>query len=316
MHEGEVMSRAGEDPGNWTHAEAVVNGVRLHYVEAGAGPLVILLHGFPEFWYSWRWQIPALAAAGHRVIAPDLRGYNLSDKPAGVRSYRLEALRGDVAGLIRQAGVERATVVGHDWGGAIAWTLALRRPELLDRLVILNAPHPAAFLRELRTWSQLRKSWYMIFFQLPLLPELVFRAGNFALLERTLRRDPVRPGAFSAADVEQYRRALARPGALTAAINYYRAAFRHDLRRSARPLPRIDVPTLLIWGEQDRYLGTELTAGLEPWVSNLRIERIAEASHWVQVDAPDKVNRLLIEFLGGQFPAPLGGEGGKASAKR
>ncbi len=281
----------------WVHREAVVNGVRLHYVEAGSGPLVVLLHGFPEFWYSWRRQIPALAAAGFHVLAPDLRGYNLSAKPAGVRHYRLEALTADVAGLIRHAGAERAAVAGHDWGGAIAWTLALRQPQVLERLIVLNAPHPAAFFRELRTLGQLVKSWYMFFFQLPLLPELVLRAGDFAFFDRTLRGDPVRPDCFTAEDVRRYKEAIGRPGALTAALNYYRANLGRKEWREVGRLPRIDVPTLLIWGEQDNYLGLPLTRGLEPWVSNLRVERIPAASHWVQNDAADEVNRLLIDFL-------------------
>ena len=175
--------------GPWSHHQAIVNGVRLHYVEAGEGPLVVLLHGFPEFWYAWRDQIPALAAAGYRVVAPDMRGYNLSEKPPGVTSYRLEHLTADVAALIRQLGAERATVVGHDWGGAVAWQLPVFHPEVVERLAVLNAPHPGALLRELRTLEQLRRSWYIAFFQLPWLPELALRAGDAALLRRMLRQD-------------------------------------------------------------------------------------------------------------------------------
>jgi pimeloyl-ACP methyl ester carboxylesterase len=276
---------------------ASINGVWLHYVEAGSGPLVILLHGFPEFWYSWRHQIAGLSAAGFRVLAPDLRGYNLSAKPAGVASYRLELLAGDVLGLIRHAGADRATVAGHDWGGGIAWQVAMHHPEAVERLVILNAPHPAAFLREIRTPGQLRRSWYMFFFQLPWLPEWLFRRGNFASLERVLREDPVRPATFSSDDIAAYQQALSQPGALTAAINYYRAVFRYHLRTAARQMRPIRAPTLLIWGERDRYLGIRLTEGLETWVADLRIERIADASHWVQNDAPEQVNELMIEFL-------------------
>jgi pimeloyl-ACP methyl ester carboxylesterase len=168
-------------PSTWNGRFASVNGIRLHYVEAGTGPLVLLLHGFPEFWGSWRHQIPALADAGFRVLAPDLRGYNLSSKPAGVESYRVAELVGDVVGLIRHAGEERATVVGHDWGGAIAWATAMRRGERIHRLIILNAPHPAAYLRELRRPGQLLRSWYVFFFQLPLLPECLVRARDYAL---------------------------------------------------------------------------------------------------------------------------------------
>jgi pimeloyl-ACP methyl ester carboxylesterase len=279
----------------WSHRFAVVNGVRLHYVEAGDGPLVVLLHGFPEFWYSWRHQIAGLAAAGFRVLAPDLRGYNESDKPPGVESYRLELLTGDVVGLIQHAGETRANIVGHDWGGAIAWWLAMQHPEIVGRLAILNAPHPAAFFRELRRPAQLLRSWYMFLFQFPWLPEALFGAGDCALVARTMRRETVHPEAFSDEDLWHYRRALSRPGALTAAINYYRAAFRR-LRRTRQAIRTISVPTLLIWGQLDRHLGPRLTKGLEPWVTNLRIARI-DASHWVQNDTPEEVNRLLVEFL-------------------
>jgi pimeloyl-ACP methyl ester carboxylesterase len=288
-----------EDPGNlaWIHRYAVANGVRLHYVDAGHGPLVLLLHGFPDFWYSWRRQILELAAGGFQVIAPDLRGYNLSAKPAGVRNYHIDKLSDDVAALIRHAARGKAVVAGHDWGGGIAWVVAQRFPDLLAKLVILNAPHPAAFVRELHTWEQLRRSWYIFFFQLPLLPELVFRAGDYALLERTFRPPGVRAGSFSRRDVERYKKALACPGALTAAINYYRAGFRFGLRRAGRSIQRIDLPALLIWGEQDRYLNIRLTEGLEEWVPNLRVARLPDAGHWVHLDAADEVNRLLIDFL-------------------
>lgn len=280
-----------------THRDAVVNGVRLHYVEAGSGPLVVLLHGFPEFWYSWRYQIPALAAAGYRVVAPDMRGYNTSEKPAGVRAYAIESLTDDVAALIDHLQEQRAVVVGHDWGGGVAWSVPMRHPAIVDKLIVLNAPHPAAFLREVRTPAQLARSWYMVFFQLPWLPEAVMRAGGYAILERTLRTDPVRRNAFSDEDIRRYKAAARRPGALTAGINYYRAAFRRDPRESLREPPAITCPTLLIWGEQDRYLGIRLTEGLERWVPGIQVERIREASHWVQIDAPERVNAAVLRFL-------------------
>lgn len=278
------------------HHTAAVNGIQLHYVEAGTGPLVVLLHGFPEFWYAWRHQIPALAVAGFHVVAPDLRGYHRSEKPAGVHNYRMELLVEDVAALIRHAGAERAAVVGHDWGGAIAWHTAIRRPAVVERLVVLNAPHPAAFARALRHWEQRLRSWYILFFQLPWLPEVALRLGNGALLERMLRTEPVRAGAFSDDDIRRYKEALAQPGAPTAMLNYYRAALRGGgaLRASATP---VRVPTLLIWGEQDRYLGTELTHGLDALVPDLRVERLPNASHWVMADAPERVNSLLTRFL-------------------
>jgi len=283
----------------WTHCEGRVNGIRLHWVEQGEGPLVVLLHGFPEFWYAWRHQIPALAAAGFRAVAPDLRGYNLSDKPAGAAAYRIEALLGDLAGLIERLGEgeKKAHVVGHDWGGAFAWYAPLFHPERLLSLTLLNAPHPLAFRRELRSnAAQRKKSSYVFFFQLPWLPERRIRAGNFVILEKMLRRDPVTPGTFSDEDIRLYKEALARPGALTAAVNYYRAAFRFPPRVRGRKWPD-GLKTLLVWGECDRYLGPGLLEGLDRWVPNLTVERIPEASHWVQADAPARVNELLVRFL-------------------
>ncbi len=290
---------------DWTHGEATPNGVRLHYVEAGAGPggtapPVILLHGFPEFWYSWRHQLPALAAAGFRALAPDLRGYNLSGRPPGVRPYRIGALIGDVVGLIAHAGAARAVLVGHDWGGLIAWYAAMYLPDVVERLVVLNAPHPALFARELRNPGQLVRSSYQFFFQLPRLPEAALRARDYAVVRRTLRDDPVHPDAFTAGDIARYVEALDRPGALTATINYYRAAYRRDPRRALRELREIRpvaVPTLLIWGERDRFLGPGLTRGLDRWAPDLRVERIPDASHWVQNDAPERVNAALLAFL-------------------
>jgi pimeloyl-ACP methyl ester carboxylesterase len=294
----------GDPPCAVRHCYAIINGVRLHYVEAepqaetvkGSAKLCLLLHGFPEFWYSWRRQIPALAAAGFRVLAVDQRGYNESDKPRGVGNYRIDLLTADVAGLVAHAGVPRAHIVGHDWGGAVAWAVAMRHPEVVDRLVVLNAPHPAAFFRELRTPRQLLRSWYILFFQLPALPELFLRRGNYAFLDRALLREPVHRDAFSAAEVRLYKEALAQPGALTAAINYYRAAirYRRDARRTFR---RVTAPTLLLWGERDPYLGRALTKGLEAWVPDLRVRCFPDASHWVQNDAPEQVNQALLAFL-------------------
>lgn len=283
--------------GPWTHREAVVNGVRLRYIEAGEGPLLVLLHGFPEFSYSWRHQMPVLAAAGFHVVAPDMRGYNRSEKPAGISAYRVEVIAADIEALIRHAGAERATVVGHDWGGAIAWQMPVQYPQRVERLVVLNAPHPRRFVRAVFSSSQLLRSWYIFAFQAPLIPEAVFRAFDFALIGRIFKTDPVRPGAFTDADIRHYKRALGQPGALTAAINYYRAAVRRDPRQAARTATLISCPTLLIWGERDRALGVNLSVGLERWVPEIRVARIPDASHWVQNDAPARVNELLLDFL-------------------
>jgi pimeloyl-ACP methyl ester carboxylesterase len=287
----------------WDHRVRSVGGVRLHCVESGSGPLVVLLHGFPEFWYSWRHQIPALARAGFHVVAPDLRGYNDSDRPADVSSYRVSSLVEDIAGLIEDAGAGRAYLVGHDWGGVIAWRVAALRPGLVRRIAILNAPHPAAYREELRrNPGQWLRSSYILLFQLPWLPERLLGTANLALLERAWRRQPVHPGAFSAQDIAAYKQALGRPGGLRGPLHYYRAALRHPQDLSASP-QSIDVPSLLIWGERDPYLSPSLPERATRWVSDLRIERIPDASHWVQNDVPDRVNRLLIDFFGGQDEA-------------
>lgn len=281
------------DEAGWTHRKEVVNDVRLHWVEAGSGPPVLLLHGFPECWWMWRHQIRPLADAGFRVIAPDLRGYNLSDKPSGISAYRMERLVADVEGLIRATGQPRAHVVGHDWGGLIAWWLAMLSPERVHRLAVLNAPHPQVFRREIRMPDQMLRSWYAAAVQVPIIPEAAIRANDFALLERVFRASTVRPGAFTDQDVRRYKEAAAQPGALTAMLNYYRAA----ARRSTPRARRIEHPALLIWGKRDQALSLRNTYGLERWVPHIRIERIAEASHWVAEEVPEKVNALLTGFL-------------------
>ncbi|HEX6748534.1 MAG TPA: alpha/beta hydrolase [Longimicrobium sp.] len=286
----------------WAHHEAVVNNVRLHWVEQGDGPLVVLLHGFPEFWWGWRRQIPALAAAGFRVVAPDMRGYNLSAKPRGASSYRVSILLEDVAALVRHLGAERAHLTGHDWGGVVAWHAAMRRPEIVGRLAIINAPHPTIFAREMRRPRQFLRAWYAMAIQLPALPEAAIRAGNFRALER-LFRGTATPGAFSDEDIARYKEALRRPGALTAALNYYRAYRSSLVRRMGtkkkRPRRIVESPTLVIWGEKDRALDLHNLDGLERYVPDLRVERLPHASHWVMADDPERVNSLLIEFFRG-----------------
>ena len=282
-----------------THNQASVNGVRLHWVEAGEGPLVVLLHGFPEFWYGWRNQIPALAAAGYRVVAPDLRGFGRSEKPAGAEHYRSEEVTGDVVGLIRQAGAESATVVGHDWGGAVAWLVALNHPQVVDRLVIANSPHPAVFMRALRSPGQLLRSSYMALFNVPVLPELALRAGEFAALRWALRAGS-RPGSFTDADLDRYAEAYAIPGALSGGLAYYRAMGRAIARSRGRPVRNrtIDAPTLVVWGADDPVLAPEL-ADPGDRVPNRRVEMVPGAGHFVHADAADRFNELLLDFLGG-----------------
>jgi len=273
------------------------NGVRLHTVLAGPGegtPL-ILLHGFPEFWYGWRHQIGPLAQAGYRVIVPDQRGYNLSGKPAGVRDYRGEALVADLFGLMQALDVQRASLIGHDWGAAVAWWAATAHAERIERLVILNVPHPKVMARALRTsWRQRLRSWYIAFFQLPRLPELLLGAAGFAGMVATMRRSG-RSGTFSAAELNTYRQAWGQPGALTAMLNWYRAAARYRPRISLQG--KIQVPTLMIWGARDIAMGLGLARASLEWCEHGQLVVLEEATHWVQHDAADEVNRLLLGFL-------------------
>jgi pimeloyl-ACP methyl ester carboxylesterase len=264
-----------------------VAGIRLHYVEAGAGPLVVLLHGFPEFWYSWRHQIPALAAAGFRVIALDLRGYNDSDKPRGIDAYRLEEIVRDVAGLLVQTNETPCFIVGHDWGGAAAWRLAMTHHHLVDRLVVIDMPHPAALFREIkRSLRQKLRFSYAAFFQLPWIPELLFMLLPWFM---------PKAGRFTAGEIKRYREAWRKPGAPTSMLNYYRA-FRRERRPPLRP---IEHPTLVIWGAKTPVFLPQCFERFEEWVPNLRVERIEHAGHFVQTDAPERVNELLISFLRG-----------------
>lgn len=299
--------------GDGPSAEATTEGIRLEVAHHGPvdGPPVILLHGFPEGSACWRHQVGALAAAGFRVTVPDQRGYGLSDKPRGIDAYALDRLAADVLGLINASAPTRVSLVGHDWGGIVAWWVALTDPERVERLAVLNAPHPAAFRRYL--WShprQLLRSWYVFLFQLPWLPEALLRWRNWWALARMLRGSS-RPGTFPAADLDAYRRAWSAPGAITGMIHWYRAALRRP------PTPPADVrstvPTLIIWGTLDRFLDRGLAEGSLALCAAGRLERIEGATHWVQHEEPDRVNRLLLDFLpggnrpvgGGHSPGPI-----------
>lgn len=281
-----------EQPPELTSRSFTTNSVQLHVMSCGDGPPVVLLHGFPEFWYSWRHQLPALVAAGFSAHAPDLRGYNASSQPAGVDAYRGNELVADVAGLIRQLGDGGAFVVGHDWGGVIAWRLAMVHPELVRRVAILNAPHPYHFRRFLATHPmQWLKSSYAGFFQLPYLPEHLISARDLALVERVFRRQPGRPDAFTPFDIEQYKGALRR--GLTGPLNYYRAAMRYPADWFDPP-HEVPVPTLVVWGMNDSYIDARVTEGFDRYVLDLEVVRLPGISHWVQNDAADDVNRLLV----------------------
>lgn len=271
-------------------------GVDLHVAVAGEGPPIVLLHGFPENWRSWRHQIAPLARAGFSVWAPDLRGYNLSGKPANRRAYHLRHLIADVAAIVRATGFPRAHIGGHDWGGVIAWTFAGAIPELVDRLVIFNAPHLEIYLRAAWRPPQLLRSWYVAFFLLPVLPELALSAWNFRAVRRMFRRMPARPHAFSDDDIDRYVAALAMPGALTAALNYYRANSTPDtilLAGSAR----VGAEVLVLWGDRDPALDPVVLTGLDAVAPRLQIVRFPDVGHWIQNEAPEEVNPLLTAFL-------------------
>ena len=280
---------------------AEIDDVKLHYVGAGEGPLVVLLHGFPEFWFGWRMQIAPLAAAGFRVVAPDMRGYNLSSRPTGVAAYDTGRLAADVRGLVKQLGAESALLVGHDWGGSVAWATAMNHPEVVDRLAILNAAHPRRLSQGLHHPGQLRKSWYFFFFDLPDLPESVVRADHWKFFQHFLR--DARP-AYTPEEIARYVEAWSQPGAATGMINYYRSSVRQSQKRAEAQLRPISAPTLVIWGQRDRYLGPELAEPDHDDVPNLdRVERLPDASHWVHHDEAERVNQLLVDFFA---PASVG----------
>ncbi len=284
------------------HGYAQVGGVRLHYAERGNGQrLVVLLHGFPECWYSWRHQLMAL---GDRftVVAPDMRGYNLSDKPLRVEDYKIDLLVDDVLGLIRHFGAREAHVVGHDWGAGVAWAVAQRNPEYVSKLVTMQVP-PAAVWRKNLTFRQALRSWYMLFFQIPRLPEWFISRNDYEAIEKTFKETVGRRGSFSDADIEVYKRAAREPRALTSAINYYRAnMFTLFFKRTGSEFDtikrRVTVPTLFIYGERDFAIVPETVRGVGQFIDAPYKEvRIPTSGHWVQNEATTEVNAALNEFL-------------------
>ena len=279
------------------HAKVSTNGIQLHVVKSGpeSGPLAILLHGFPEFWYSWRKQIPELASEGYHVWAPDQRGYNLSDKPRSIDEYTIEKLGNDVLGLMDSAGREMVVLVGHDWGAAIAWWIAAMHPARVSRMAVINVPHGMVMLKYLRrNVRQMLRSWYIFFFQLPWLPEALSRMQNWRFISSSLVRSS-RPGTFSLDDLNTYREAWSQPNAYTCMVNWYRAIIQRPL--PAIKNPRISIPTLLIWGAKDRFLGQDMAQASIDLCDKGRLVFFKEATHWVHHEEPDQVNRLLIDFL-------------------
>lgn len=282
------------------HQMITTNGVTLHVVQAGPadGPLVMLLHGFPEFWYGWRQQMTFLAGRGFRVWVPDQRGYNLSDKPAGIDAYRLSTLVDDILGLIDAAGEQTTYLAGHDWGGGVAWMLALTHPERLKKLAILNSPHPIVFQNAVRSNpTQMLRSAYFGWFQLPLLPEALLTLGDARFARQMLIRSG-KPRTFSDADIAEYTRAWKQPGAMTAMINWYRAVIQRVPKFPDDP--RVHVPTLILWGAQDIALSREMAQQSVDLCDDGKLVMFEQASHWVQHDEAERVSALLAEFFGEQ----------------
>jgi len=270
--------------------------VRVHAMAAGPkdGPVVVLLHGFPEFWYGWRRQIEPLAVAGFRVIVPDQRGYNLSNKPSGLSAYALTVLVSDVIAIADQLGQEKIFLAGHDWGAAVAWSTTLLHPQRIAKLVVLNVPHPSVMRKFISTRPrQMLRSWYMFFFQLPWLPEAVFSAFNFRIGVRALLHSS-RPGTFTTGDLAQYRAAWSQPGALTGMINWYRALFR---ARVKFPDKTVRVPTRILWGERDDFLLAEMAHESLRHCTSAELFTFANATHWLQHEEPVRVSELLIDFF-------------------
>lgn len=278
------------------HENACINHINLHYVSQGSGPLVILLHGFPQYWYTWRHQISFLSQY-FKVVALDLRGYGDSEKPPKIEDYRLEELATDVKELIYHLGYSKAHLIGHDWGGAIAWFMAARHPVVIDHLIVLNSPYPSIFKKALKTnLKQLMKSWYIFFFQIPYVPEVILKSFSKSMLANFFRSSSVNKETFSNDDIEMYYENLQKPGVLKSAINYYRAIFQSSSQSHGQV--QIDIPTLLIWGERDVALTKELTLGMERYFKQpIRIRYLPEAGHWVNEEVPDKINALILEFL-------------------
>ncbi len=273
------------------------NGLQFELAECGGGDrLALCLHGFPELNYSWRFLMPALAVKGWRVWAPNLRGYGASSKPEGVRAYALDHLTDDVAALIDASGAKEVMLIAHDWGAIIAWTFAIRKLRPLTHLVIMNVPHPNVGAREIRKWRQLWRSWYIFFFQMPKLPEALLRRKGARGIKGAFYKMAIDKGRFPREVLDIYAKAALRPGALTAMINYYRALLRHGNSVDVGD-GRIDVPTLMIWGEEDTALNIHCTEGTEEWVLDFTLHRLPDVSHWVQQEAPEKVNAILVDWL-------------------
>ena len=292
-----------------------VNDVMLHVVLAGPedGEPIFLLHGFPEFWYGWRQQIDYLAEKGYRVVVPDQRGYNLSDKPKHVKDYHITTLATDIDQLAEELGYEQINLVGHDWGAAVAWWMATIFPQRLKKLIILNVPYPTILSDQWKNgnWEQIFKSWYILFFQMPFVPEAVAGLMDYEGPANILRNTS-RKGSFSEEDIARYKRAWAQPGALTGMVNWYRAMIRGSVgqgsgssSREAHPGKRISVPTLILWGEKDVALTKDLAQLSADVCENAQIIYFPKATHWVQHDEAEAVNAQTESFVSTGQPATV-----------
>jgi pimeloyl-ACP methyl ester carboxylesterase len=287
------------DNGPWKHAWLQANGLEFHYVSSGnvKNPLMLLLHGFPESWYSWRHIIPEFSN-NYRVVAIDLRGYNLSSKPKNLSDYTMTELTQDIEHIIKSLGYEKAILVGHDWGGAIAWSFASRYPSMVSRLIILCCPHPSIFPRHLRSnINQLKRSWYIFFFQIALLPEYILRRNNYYYIRQAFAKKNLQ--YFNGDDIAEFVKSAAQPGAMTAMLNFYRNSFHSGFSKVLKILKgqKIETPTLVLFAENDDFLGTEMLNGTERYVNDLTRKIIPNASHWLQQDQPKVVARNIHEFL-------------------
>jgi len=287
------------------HKYADVNNIRLHYVTVGKGKLIMFLHGFPEFWHEWKNQLSEFGR-DYQAVVPDMRGYNLSSKPIEVEQYRMKHLIEDIRALSEHLGYKKFILVAHDWGGGVAWPFAIRYPDYLEKLIIINAPHPATFIRELRDNPEQRKaSQYILVHRTPKAEEILSR-NNYALLASNLLEDGLKQGYFTEEDRKAYIEAWSQPGALTGGLNYYRAAHlgsftgeSDDILSADLSLFTVAVPTLVIWGEKDKYLLTGNLEGLEKYVPDLTIKRIPDGSHWVIHEKPGLINSYIREFIEG-----------------
>ena len=277
---------------SWTHEKIQANGIQFHYVTEGSGPLMIFLHGFPEYWYSWRHQISEFSK-NYKVVALDMRGYGQTDRPQGRENYTIDILVNDVKEVVSALGYKKCVLVGHDWGAIIAWYVAMNFESYIEKLIVMNVPHPQCYMENLNI-NQVLKSWYIWLFQLPKLPELYLKSRDYKWITDQFL-GAVNSEAFSQKDLNKYKENAAHPGALTAMLNYYRNLPAEMMKKDVTPI--IQIPTLMLWGENDPYTGKNSTLGTDQYVKNLDLKFLPNCSHWTQQDCPREVNQYMSDFL-------------------